>query len=343
MLLSVRGNSYRFFFEMSPFHICTASILVYIILLISYAGAIKSFRFPFVFSAASGALLLLIGMWMTVNAKPIYDPKHYANHYSPGGPLKIEILEELKHSDYYYKYLGRIISAGNMDTRGKVLLRLIRSDSLSPLGYDEVLWSSQELTEFREAANPGDFDAKKFYGRKGIFQQLTLQEGQFIRRNSGRVSILGRAMQLREHLVKSLESQKFRKKEFEVIKALLLGYKSGLSNETILDYRNAGALHILAISGLHIGIWLLIFQFLLKPLERLKAGQSIKWGILLICLWGFALLSGMSASVIRAVGMVTFLSIGILLGRRGNSSYFLFSSLFFNLLVRPLNVFDLGF
>ena len=102
-------------------------------------------------------------------------------------------------------------------------------------------------------------------------------------------------------------------------------------------------MHILAISGLHIGILLLILNSILRPIENFRHGKKAKLFLLLLSLWFFAFLSGLSPSVIRAVLMFSILSIGIVSGRSSRLDHYLFVSLFLSLLIQPLYVFDLGF
>ncbi|MBC8883963.1 ComEC/Rec2 family competence protein [Flavobacterium piscinae] len=109
------------------------------------------------------------------------------------------------------------------------------------------------------------------------------------------------------------------------------------------NYSKSGAIHILAISGLHIGILLYFFKALLKPIERIKYGRVITPFLLIVILWSFALLSGLSASVVRAVTMFTFVSIGMYMNRETNIYNTLGSSILILLLFKPNFIFDVGF
>ena len=115
--------------------------------------------------------------------------------------------------------------------------------------------------------------------------------------------MLGIANNIREHINQRLKTYSFKPDELAIINALLLGQRQNISEDIYTNYANAGAIHILAISGLHIGIILIILNFVFKPLERLRYGLFIKTFILLIILWSFAIIAGLSASVTRAVTM----------------------------------------
>ncbi|MDD7913515.1 ComEC/Rec2 family competence protein [Polaribacter sp. MSW5] len=109
------------------------------------------------------------------------------------------------------------------------------------------------------------------------------------------------------------------------------------------DYSRAGAIHILAVSGLHVGIILLILSWLFKPLEKLRKGKFLKTVFIILFLWMFAFVAGLSASVVRAVTMFTFLAIGMSFQRKNVVEFSLITSLFFLLIVKPMFLFDVGF
>ena len=230
-----------------------------------------------------------------------------------------------------------------MKTIGEVMIRVSRKDSTGKLGLDEKLLTSENLTRFKQPLNPGEFDFKEYAKRKGIYFQITLEEGAFLRRKNEQWNLRSQALMLREQIIKSLRKQDFSTEEFMVIEALLLGKKQDLSKEITDSYKNAGAMHILAISGLHIGILMMILNRLLRPIEKFRQGKKVKLLILVLFLWSFAFLSGLSASVVRAVSMFSVLSIGMVSRRESKLGHYVFISLFISLLVTPLYVFDLGF
>ncbi|WBX78517.1 ComEC/Rec2 family competence protein [Tenacibaculum ovolyticum] len=109
------------------------------------------------------------------------------------------------------------------------------------------------------------------------------------------------------------------------------------------SYTKAGAIHILAISGLHIGIILLILSYLLTFIEKVKHGAYIKTILIIILLWTFAFIAGLSASVVRAVTMFCFVAVGESFKKKKVVEFSLISSMFFLLLIKPLFIFDVGF
>ncbi len=318
-------------------------IIIAAAFLLSYFKALNAYRPPFLFAFCSGLLLAFYGMLIISRTKPSGDRNHYLYRYKSGSLIQISVVEELKHNEYYFKYKGEIQGVDQIKTRGNVLIRITKNEKNRRIQLDESLFTVQSLLELNGPMNPGAFDFKEAMKRKGIYHQLTLDDGQFISCKTKGNSLRTQALMYREGIIQSLRKKEFPKEEFSVIEALLLGKRQDLSNEMVLNYQNAGAMHLLAISGLHIGILLMILNTLLKPIERFKHGKKIKLLLLITFLWFFAFLSGLSASVIRAVLMFTVLSIGLSSGRKSNLGHYLFTALFFSLIINPEYLFDLGF
>ena len=128
-----------------------------------------------------------------------------------------------------------------------------------------------------------------------------------------------------------------------MVSALILGQQQDISKEILNDYQYAGAIHILSVSGLHVGFILLFLTFLLKPIPKNKLGNTIRLIIIIICLWGFAILAGLSPSVIRSVTMFSFVAVGMYLKRSTNIFHTLLVSMFLILFFQPSFLFDVGF
>jgi len=152
-----------------------------------------------------------------------------------------------------------------------------------------------------------------------------------------------KSWELREQLILDLKRNDFGKNEIAVFQALILGQRREISNELYKDYAAAGAIHILAISGLHIGILLFLLNYLFKGFDRLKYGKVLKTILIILLLWSFAVLTGLSASVVRAVTMFSFLAVGLQLKRKTSALNSLSLSLFILLLINPYYIFQVGF
>src|SRR5690606_31742625 len=128
-----------------------------------------------------------------------------------------------------------------------------------------------------------------------------------------------------------------------MINALLLGQQQDISAEIYQDYAAAGVIHILSVSGLHVGILMLLLQYLFAPLGKLRNGKVIKMTVVIVLLWCFAILAGLSPPVLSSVAMFSFLTVGLQLNRYTNTYITLVSSAFILLLFNPGMLFNIGF
>lgn len=268
---------------------------------------------------------------------------YFENHTYPNHTSVFVVKEVLKPTEYYAKYFVEVTQIGSQKTSGVVLLN-IRRDSLSKqLKVDQKLFVQKEFSNLKPPLNPHQFNYKKYLAKLGIYQQVFVESNEFFLLETDTKSLLGIIADIRLNIQQSLQRYNFSKDEYGVINALLLGQRKEASKELVNDYAKAGAIHILAISGLHVGIILLVISFLLKPLERIFRGKSIQLILIVLILWFFALLAGMSASVVRAVTMFSAVAFGQFLNRRNAIEYSLIFSMFVLLLCKPLFLFDVGF
>ena len=271
--------------------------------------------------------------------------EHYTNFLSEQNPNEtlIKVKTILKSNAYYDKYEALVLKIGNQKTRGKLLLN-IRKDSIQKiLNVDDRLLVKTYFQLINEPKNPYQFDYKSYLEKQNIYKQITISMKDLYMIENKETSFRGMAHKFRKRINESLIKEGFGGDELAIINALLLGQRQEMSKEILENYSKAGAIHILAVSGLHVGIILLIITIFLKPLDYLKRGKNLKLIIILILLWTFAFIAGMSASVVRAVTMFTALSIGLAVNRKNSLYKNLILSVFFLLLTNPYYLFEVGF
>ncbi len=198
------------------------------------------------------------------------------------------------------------------------------------------------LQPIKNSGNPGEFDLQGYWHGKNIVSMGFLASEDYTLLDFEKSSRLSQFFEgLRSHLTTQLERH-LSPQEASLAKALLLGDKSTLSPETREAFSRAGAMHVLAISGLHVGIIMYLLFFLLKRLHRwISKRTAIIISIAFI--WIFVGVTGGGASVMRSALMFSILLIGQQMGRSGNNFNTLFFSAFVLLLMQPLLIFDLGF
>ncbi len=300
-------------------------------------------------SIAFGLVMLAVLLGMGATAYSLSQPANHASHYSRQTLNTVEnwhlkIREVLKANSYSDRYIATVQGVDGRYASGKFLLN-IRKDSVAhPLRVDDELIALAVVEKVLPPLNPYQFSYKNYLEVLGIYDQLRLTRDEFIQQPHPSPTVFGLAARLREHILTSLKGEGFGQQELGVMSALLLGDRNEISTETYTHYKDAGAVHILALSGLHIGILLLLLQFLLQPLSRLPHGKTIKLGTIVVLLWGFACMAGLSASLIRAVTMFSFVAYALYLDRPANTFNILALSMFFILLLfSPMLLFHVGF
>ncbi|MDE6742236.1 MAG: ComEC/Rec2 family competence protein [Muribaculaceae bacterium] len=147
---------------------------------------------------------------------------------------------------------------------------------------------------------------------------------------------------LREKIEIALERSGLQKSTSEFLNAILMGDKTGLDPTVRMTFANGGMAHMLALSGLHIGILAGFLIFLMWPLKL--AGQY-KWGyaVAILLLWIYVVLTGMAYSSVRACIMTSFAFIGIISERKNFVGNALSSACMLILIADPQALFDAGF
>jgi competence protein ComEC len=194
------------------------------------------------------------------------------------------------------------------------------------------------------SGNPEEFDYAKYMTYHMIASSTYLKSGTWTVIDQTQVTGLKRRMsRLRTHLLDIYRQAGLEGDEFAVAAALSLGYKDKLHDKLRHAYSASGAMHVLAVSGLHVGIIYMVMFFLLSPLRKKKKLIYLQVVILVMSIWFYALLTGLSPSVTRAAVMFSFISAGTLFKQNINIYNILAASAFVTLAFDPFVITELGF
>ncbi len=298
-----------------------------------------------VFGSAMFVAFMSIGMLSIVMSMPKNLPGHYQKRATQTPSYwHFKIREQLKPNKYSFKYIAKLIAIDCVKVQGKLLINQRIHPQTKRLEVDDEVIFFGRASEIPTPLNPYQFNYRSYMEGLGVYHQIRLDSTRAMVLSRKSKTVFGIAAKIRATVISKLKKSGFGPEELSIITALLLGERSTISSEVYSDYKNAGALHILAISGLHIGILMMLFQYVLKPLEFLPGGRNVKLGMLVLFLWGFAFLAGLSTSVIRAVTMFSFVAYALYLNRPSNTFNVLALSLFFMLLIfSPALLFQIGF
>lgn len=290
-------------------------------------------------------ILGIIGFWYN---SPLHRQNHYTKFDSNNAYL-IEIESSFSETAKTFKSTGRIKAVFTekdstwQGANGKILLYFQKQEHF-PLQFgDEIICTSQ-LSSIQGAQNPYAFDYGKYMQRKGIFHQAFIKENDWKRIDStANFSLHSLAIQLRTKLLAILNSLEFDSDNRALAAALLIGYDEYLDNNLRARFAGSGAMHILCVSGLHVGIVFMLTNFIFGFLGKIRFGNELKTILILALIWFYALITGLSPSVMRASTMFTFMIVGKLFNRKGNTYNSLAASALLLLLVDPNLVYNIGF
>lgn len=302
-------------------------------------------KFKLIFGVNILLLGFLLGFYTAFTHKETNNPNHYTKlNLSSEGKynLTLKIIERLKTTQKNYRFVSEIYAVNGKKCSGKTILNFSKNEPVKKIEYGDIIKLEATYYENRSSFNPFQFDYGKYLERQEIYAQCYTKSSSFHKLGSEN-NIWNYLSNYREKIILKLEPYFKSSDNFSVYKALILGQQQDISADIVQDYQFAGAVHILSVSGLHVGFILLFVQFLLKPLPNTKRGRFIKLVAVLLSLSVFSILAGMSPSVIRSVVMFSFLAIGLYYKRETNIYHTLLVSIFLILLIKPSFIYDVGF
>lgn len=200
------------------------------------------------------------------------------------------------------------------------------------------------LAPVSSTGNPGAFDYRTYCASQGIFHQSFLRQGDFRAIGSSTDMTFPLILyEAREKTLAILRKYIGGRVEAGVAEALLIGYRNDLDKDIVQAYSNTGVVHIIAISGLHLGMIYGLLVALFRPFRKWKWSLIVRPVLILLVLWTFTLLTGAAASILRSAVMFSFIIIGEILNRKTRIYNTLAASAFCLLVYDPNLLWDVGF
>ena len=332
-----------------PFHFSILLIGLFAFMVMLY---LTLYRTPYSFRNYFGYILhiylFLFAYTYTWYSIDIHTPNHFQHSIASVNTLRAKVLSvesKVKRTQIQLKVLD--ISSNTLDFRpcsGRLILSFSKTEEYPDFRYGDQIILKGTIQKIKSKSNPKAFNYALFLNRKNIFYQIFVQPDDCRLLRKGKtfhpLRIAGR---LRMRCMNVLHEHLQQNSEWMVGKALLFGHRSDLDQQIKKAYTATGAIHILAVSGLHVGIICLMLQFCLQFLDRHSIGKWLRTILSIVSIWFFALFTGASSSVLRAAMLCSFVLIGQTLGRNSNINNTLAASALLLLLFNPLLLFDVGF
>lgn len=225
----------------------------------------------------------------------------------------------------------------------KVILYIQQTDEAWGLGPGDEIVFFARLKPFESFDNPDDFDYARYMKIKGYSGSAYIESTAWSKTGRESISIYTVSQKFRINALDFYKMFELDSDTYAFISAITLGYKEDLTDSTQEAFRASGTAHVLAVSGLHVGIIYIVINLLFSFLGKHGKPHIIKQMLVIIILWAYVFVAGMSASVIRAAIMLTIYCLGNMLNRRGFTYNALAAAAFFALIYRPFYLFDVSF
>lgn len=259
-----------------------------------------------------------------------------------------EVVQWPEEKNKSWKYEVKIVKVNDGIAWSKVhtraLLYIAKEADKPAFSYGDHLLVNGSLAPVEPPANPQEFDFKRFLSFKNIFHQQFLRPAQVLLLEGRHESdLIHYAYQVRAWAAAVLKKYLPDQHSQAIALALTLGVTDGIDNELQQAYAASGAMHVLAVSGLHVGIIYGIILLVLKPLQSWARGRWIIAAVGIAALWSYAFVTGLSPSVLRAATMFSFVALARPFSRSTNIYNTLAGSAFLLLLFNPFLVMSVGF
>ncbi|MBL3658517.1 ComEC/Rec2 family competence protein [Fulvivirga sediminis] len=319
--------------------VCCGGYLVLFVLLRK-----KLFYFHYWLAVAGFVTTFFLGYACVLWHNQALDNDHLLNGSGEIDYYTVFISKPPVEKENTYQYEAELMqyqTSGKWCSAKARMYIYLRKDTLFAYG-DELLIHGQP-NEIEPPKNPYEFDYKQFLSYKNIYHQSFVRQGDYFLVGHDANAFFKRSYQLRLWAVQQLEKNIRSQRELGIVKALVLGLKDDVDDEVQQAYAASGAMHVLAVSGLHVGIIYLLITVALGSLKYIKYGPWLLAFISLLLLWAYAMLTGFSASVLRATTMFTAIIIAQATGRQTNIYNTLSVSAFVLLLFDPYLIMSVGF
>ena len=325
-----------------------AMIATVIFISFRFLTYIQKYQYRFLNGLSLNLLVICMGISLVYFQNIENDSQWIGKYAAKTNLMMVILLEPITAKAKSYKALSKIqsvfVNGKWIHVKGNILVYFSKDNSLLSLQYGSQLIIKKAMQPINNSGNPGGFNYKQYCALQDIHFQVYLQKNDFLVTGLLYKNILTKQLiNTRNHVLSIFRKWVPGQIETGVAEALLIGYREDLDKDLVRSYSNTGVVHIIAISGLHLGMIYGLILLLLKPFRNIKWLRIVKPLIILAVLWGFSFLAGAVPSILRSAVMFSFIVIGESIGRRTNIYNTLAASAFCLLVFNPYFFWDVGF
>lgn len=336
----------------SQFHFIIASLAIAVVAFASIVvwgyfqkNTLRYYRYRFVWGSSFMLAFFLLGMLRLFLHTAIFDDTHFLQSELKEGTYTVAISQQpTRKAKTTFLKCAFVQDHKNNPITGYIQV-MLPTDSLSAkFRYGDVIAFSGAPQLLDESKNPFEFDYAQFQHFKNIYYRIYLSHEQIrlLKRDTGN-RLFSKVYALRDYFISVLHQHIPTLDERAVAGAILLGYRDDMSNDIVQAYASSGALHVMSVSGLHVGIIFIALQFLLAWMDKYPKLRIPKAVILIMGMMLYAILTGLAPSVMRAVVMFSFFVVAKAIKRDANMFNILAVSCLCLLLYNPYLITEVGF
>jgi len=317
---------------------------IFIVLNLTYKK-FSIYKFRWLGGVLMTGILFLFGCVSVLRYNELTRPDHFSKTNAQYTVVKISNEPILKNGLHRFKAEVKecIVNGKHISVTGNLLIT-IKDTFAKKLSYGDELLIPANYKPVDPPFNPAEFNYKQYLADQNIHYQSFLYPHQYavITHNTGN-AIVAYSLRFRQRLVQKFKAGMKDTSAVAVASAIILGYKADMSSDVLQAYSTTGTVYVLTVSGAQVAIIYLMLSWVLGFLWQYKYGKLIRAVIIISVLWYYALLTGFSPAVCRAVLMVSMIVIGKTYNRYINSLNLLAVSAFLLLLHDPYFITEVGF
>lgn len=268
----------------------------------------------------------------------------YGHYLSPESILRVRITEPPVEKNKSFRYPARVEAVEGVDLKLKGYVVLYVDKQIKQILHPgQRIYMQNKMQPIPRASSPGAFDYGRYMSRKGYYHSAWIQSADFIISSQPPRQTNQWLFQCRSALLNILSHHFKDPRILGVAEALLIGYKEHLNPELKAAFTETGVIHVIAISGLHLGLIYVALIAMLKKIRWIWKQALLRTVLVLGALWIFALLTGAPASVLRSAVMFSCMLIGESYFRKSSVYNSMAASAFLLLCYDPFYLWDPGF
>lgn len=263
-------------------------------------------------------LMVVVGVWRTLWP----DPQHWTHLMQQPSFFTVRLAESPVPRERSWRAEAEVLSVDSHPANGTLRLYLRKDSTAATLRYGDTLTLHGYADSLRN--------------------MLYVTSDHYLVTGRDSTSLRARCEALRMRVLHRMQCGPLEHRHAGVAEAMTLGWRGDIEPGLLNQFRDAGIMHLLCVSGLHVGLLAVMVGWLFFWFGEERRGRVIRGSLQLLAIWGFALITGLAPATVRAALMFSFFVVSHMMGRRTDSMNLLALAAIVMLVADPRLLFDVG-